>query len=189
MNLKQLPNILSLLRIAMVPLYLMSLYLIKGYSGLMLALIIFIIAGITDYLDGFLARKLNCVTDFGKIIDPLADKLIVSVALISLVINPINVISIYPVIIIIFREIMVTVLRKYMSNRKIYISANFWGKMKTVLQMVGIIVTLLYATGREVFSQLVVYESSIIAGIRIFFWGVVVVTVVSGVTYLIKIER
>jgi len=189
MNIKQLPNILSLFRIFIVPLYLAGLYLIKGQTGIIIALVLFIVAGITDFLDGYLARKLDCITELGKIIDPLADKLIVCAALISLVFEPINVISIYPVLIIFIREFVVTVVRKSYSKKQIYISANYWGKIKTVLQMGGIIIALLFTIAKDIIQPVKANEMIITFYIQLFFWVVVVITVVSGISYLTDLRK
>ncbi len=189
MNVKQLPNLLTGLRIAMVPFYLFSLYFVRGSIGVFLALLVFVVAGITDYLDGYLARRLDCVTDLGKVIDPLADKLIVSVALISLAFEPFNLISLIVVIIILARELLVTILRKYYSARKIYLSANNWGKAKTATQMTGIIGSLLYAVLREYSFIASEYYGLIEQGIRIFFWVVTVITIVSGLSYVANRTR
>lgn len=186
MNIKHLPNALTMLRIVLVPAYLFSLYIIGDALGLLIALTIFIVAGITDYFDGLLARKLDCVTDLGKIIDPLADKLVVSAALISLAIEPFLLISIYAVAIIIFRELLVTIMRKYYTRKEIYLSANYWGKVKTATQMAGIIGGLLYSLVREYSYISEDYQAPIEQGIRIFFWIVVVITIVSGLSYIIQ---
>ncbi len=149
----------------------------------MLALWIFVIAGISDYFDGMLARKLKCSSDFGKVADPLADKIIVTAALITLVI-PLDYINYYIVAIIVFREIFITILRNHNKKKKIYIAANIWGKLKTVLQMIGIITALTLEAFMPYIKPLVSYETEIKFGIELFFWLVVMVTVISGVTYL-----
>ena len=181
---RQIPNMLTLLRILIVPVYLICLYVVKGSKGADLALFFFLLAGITDFFDGHLARKLKSISDFGKVADPLADKIIVSVALITIAIYPMNFISIVVVVIIIFREILVTLLRSWYQKRDIYVSANIWGKLKTCLQMTGIIAALIFNSFRHRFAFLSENEDSFILAIQIFFWLVLVVTIVSGVTYL-----
>ena len=178
------PNILTMFRILLVPIYLFCLYIIRDQLGAELALLVFILAGITDYFDGVLARKLKSITDFGKIIDPLADKIIVSVALISIALSPMNFISIYVVYIIIFREVLVTILRCWYQKKNIYVAANIWGKLKTTLQMIGIIMALTINAGLYRMPILNDYKYNIIRGLQIFFWFVVVITIVSGITYL-----
>src|SRR5690554_153291 len=181
---RHIPNILTLFRIALVPVYLICLYLIGDASGALLALIVFVVAGITDYFDGMLARKFKSISDFGKVADPLVDKIIVSVALISIALFPMKFISIIIVIIIIFRELMVTLLRGWYQKKDIYVAANIWGKLKTTLQMIGVILALAFHAGR--FRILLFQENVelIIKGLEIFFWFVAVITIVSGITYL-----
>ncbi len=182
---RHIPNVLTILRIILVPVYLVCLYMIEDKStGALAALIVFISAAVTDYFDGVLARKLKSVTDFGKVVDPLADKIIVSVALITIALSPMRFISFYIVFIIIFREILVTILRNWYQKRKIYVAANFWGKMKTTFQMIGIISALAFNAGRYRIQFLQTNQDIIVLAIQIFFWYVAVVTVVSGTTYL-----
>jgi CDP-diacylglycerol--glycerol-3-phosphate 3-phosphatidyltransferase len=181
---RHIPNILTLFRIALVPVYLICLYLIGDASGALLALIVFVVAGITDYFDGMLARKFKSISDFGKVADPLADKIIVSVALISIALFPMKFISIIIVIIIIFRELMVTLLRGWYQKKDIYVAANIWGKLKTTLQMIGVILALAFHAGRFRILLFQENEELIIKGLEIFFWFVAVITIVSGITYL-----
>jgi len=113
-----------------------------------LALIIFIVAGITDYLDGYLARNVYGVTSFGRLMDPLADKVIVTAAFISFVglrlgDNPRSLVPAWMVVIIISREFMVTGLRLLAAGKGKVISAGRWGKHKTVWQILAISFTLL----------------------------------------------
>lgn len=175
---------LTMLRIVLVPVYLIALFVIRDQLGAELALMIFILAGISDFLDGVLARKFKSITDFGKVADPLADKIIVSVALLTIALSPMNFISIYIVIIIIFREVMVTILRSWYQKRNIYIAANFWGKLKTTLQMIGIIAALILNAGHYRFNFLSTNKELLISGLQIFFWIVAVITIMSGITYL-----
>lgn len=182
---RHIPNTLTLLRIVLVPVYLICLYTIPSNATASLAaLLIFILAAVTDFFDGLLARKLKSITDFGKVVDPLADKIIVSVALITIALAPMHFINLYVVYIIIFREIMVTILRSWYQKRNYYVAANFWGKLKTTLQMIGIIGALAFNAARYRFDALSEQESLIILIVQIFFHFVVVITVVSGITYL-----
>jgi CDP-diacylglycerol--glycerol-3-phosphate 3-phosphatidyltransferase len=147
-------------------------------------LIVFLLAAITDYFDGALARKLKSITDFGKVVDPLADKIIVSVALITIALSPMRFISIYVVYIIILRELLVTLLRSWYQKRDIYVAANIWGKLKTTYQMIGIVAALIFNAGRYRIEFLQNHEDLFILILQIFFWYVAVITVVSGITYL-----
>lgn len=181
--LKHIPNILTLLRVVLVPVYLLSLYLCEPKNGALIALLVFVIAGISDYLDGMLARKYQIISNFGKIADPLADKIIVTAALITMAIKPMNFINFYIVIIIVLREIIVTMLRSWYQKKGVYIAANMWGKIKTITQMVGIIAALVFNAARYHIHLLKNFESPIVFAIKVFFWGVAIVTIISGITY------
>lgn len=135
-----LPNTLTMIRIILVPIFMLVL-LIKIPYGQLFAALIFIIAASTDGLDGYIARKRKQVTNFGKIMDPLADKLLVSAALISLV--QLGKISGWVAIIIIGREFAVTGLRSVAAAEGIIISASKLGKYKTVSQIVAIVAILI----------------------------------------------
>ena len=129
-----LPNKLTIARVIMIPLFLICLYLNIG-CGKYIAVGIFILASLTDLLDGKIARKYNLVTNFGKFMDPLADKLLVCSALIALV----DLI----VIIIIAREFIISGFRLVASDNGVVIAASYWGKFKTAFQMITIIMLVL----------------------------------------------
>ena len=134
-----LPNRLTILRTIMIPFYLVFLYLdIAGPVSKVIAAAIFIIASLTDMLDGKIARKYGLVTNFGKFMDPLADKLLVCSALIALV--DLNRIDAWIVIIIIAREFIISGFRLVASDNGVVIAASYWGKFKTTFQMIMIIV-------------------------------------------------
>lgn len=134
-----LPNKLTVLRVIMIPFFVVfMLFDISGAPDKWIALAIFCVASFTDLLDGKIARKYNLVTNFGKFMDPLADKLLVCTAMICLVsMNKLNVIV---VIIIIAREFIISGFRLVASDSGIVIAASYWGKFKTVSQMAMIIV-------------------------------------------------
>jgi len=132
-----LPNKLTTLRVVMIPLFLLALYC----GQWMVSLVIFALASVTDALDGNIARKNNLVTDFGKFMDPLADKLLVTSALISFV-ELLDVPG-WVVFCIIARELAVTGLRTLAAGKGIVLAADKWGKIKTVTQMVWICYSLL----------------------------------------------
>lgn len=134
-----LPNKLTLLRVIMIPIFIIFM-LGEIKNGQTTAAVIFIIASATDWLDGYIARRDNLVTTFGKFMDPLADKLLVCSALICLV--EIGSIPSWIVIVIIAREFAVTGLRTLAASDNIVIAASWWGKIKTVTQMIAIIVAL-----------------------------------------------
>ena len=134
-----LPNKLTVLRVIMVPFFVFFMLTdVGGAANKWIALAIFVIASLTDMLDGKIARKYNLVTNFGKFMDPLADKLLVCSALIALV--DLNKIAAWVVIIIIAREFIISGFRLVASDNGIVIAANYWGKFKTVSQMAMIMV-------------------------------------------------
>ncbi|ACL69946.1 CDP-diacylglycerol--glycerol-3-phosphate 3-phosphatidyltransferase [Halothermothrix orenii] len=168
-----LPNKLTLTRIILVPVFMGFLFLRKDYPGYaeVLALITFVVAAVTDGLDGYLARKHKIVTKFGKIVDPLADKLLISAALISFV--AMKEISAWAAIIIIGRELAITGLRVVAASEGSVISASYWGKWKTTLQIIAIIALIL---DPEIIP-LPFNLSSILL------WVAVTITVISGIMY------
>ena len=134
-----LPNKLTILRTIMIPVFLIFLYIPGlGMTGDVLAAAIFVLASFTDLLDGKIARKYNLVTNFGKFMDPLADKLLVCSALIALV--DLNRIPAWVVIIIIAREFIISGFRLIASDNGVVIAASYWGKFKTTFQMLMVIV-------------------------------------------------
>ena len=137
-----LPNKLTILRVIMIPVFLVVLYIPGlGMAGNIAAAAIFILASITDFLDGKIARKYNLVTNFGKFMDPLADKLLVCSALIALV--DFDKVAAWIVIIIIAREFIISGFRLVAADNGIVIAASYWGKFKTVFQMLMVIVLIL----------------------------------------------
>lgn len=133
-----LPNKLTILRTILIPFFLVFLYTdFWGKANAYIAVAIFIIASLTDLLDGKIARKYNLVTNFGKFMDPLADKLLVCSALIALV--DLGKIAGWIVIIIIAREFIISGLRLIASDSGVVIAASYWGKYKTTFQMIMII--------------------------------------------------
>ena len=134
-----LPNKLTVLRVIMVPFFVFFMLTdVGGAANKWIALAIFVIASLTDMLDGKIARKYNLVTNFGKFMDPLADKLLVCSALICFV--ELDKLPAWMVIIIIAREFIISGFRLVASDNGIVIAANYWGKFKTVSQMAMIIV-------------------------------------------------
>lgn len=133
-----LPNKLTILRTILIPFFLVFLYTdFLGRANAYIAVAIFIAASLTDLLDGKIARKYNLVTNFGKFMDPLADKLLVCSALIALV--DLGKIAGWIVIIIIAREFIISGLRLIASDSGVVIAASYWGKYKTAFQMIMII--------------------------------------------------
>ena len=173
-----LANKITLLRIFLVPLFMFFLLVGSEHRLIykIIALIIFIIAAITDCLDGYVARKNKVITRFGKIADPLADKLLVSSALISLA--AMQEISPWVAIIIIGREFAVTGLRVVAASEGTVIAASKWGKWKTNLQIFAIVAVILEP---DIIS-LPLYLKDILL------WLAVLVTIISGVDYFKKTE-
>ena len=137
-----LPNKLTILRTVMIPFFILFLYTdwFHGYDKI-IAAVIFIAASLTDMLDGKIARKYNLVTDFGKFMDPLADKLLVCSAMICLIEK--GQLAAWIVIIIIAREFIISGFRLVAADNGIVIAASYWGKFKTVFQMLMVIVLIL----------------------------------------------
>ncbi|SHG94480.1 CDP-diacylglycerol--glycerol-3-phosphate 3-phosphatidyltransferase [Anaerosphaera aminiphila DSM 21120] len=165
-----LPNKLTFLRILMVPIFVIFMYVDFKYSKLV-ATLIFSIASFTDFLDGYLARKNKLVTNFGKFADPLADKILVCAALITL--TELGSIPGWGVIIIISREFSVTGLRIIAASENITIAASKLGKVKTISQLVSMIILLTNISSLHLIGL-------------IFFYIAVFFTVLSGVDYFIK---
>jgi len=163
------PNILTLLRIIMIPIFYVVFFSDITNSSLFAALI-FIVASLTDWFDGFLARKWSLVTNFGKIMDPLADKLLVMTALGCLLTS--FRIPAWAVIVILAREMAITGLRIIAASEGVVVAADMLGKFKTVFQMVAIILLLL----NNFIGIYMLY-------IAIFF------TILSGIDYIIKMNR
>ncbi|SDU06703.1 CDP-diacylglycerol--glycerol-3-phosphate 3-phosphatidyltransferase [Halopseudomonas salegens] len=137
------PNILTSLRVVLIPVFILFYYLPFGWSYLAAA-IIFTIASVTDWLDGYLARKLDQSTPFGAFLDPVADKLMVVVALILLVQSHANFWITLPAMVIIGREIVISALREWMAElgARAQVAVSNLGKYKTTAQMVALIVLL-----------------------------------------------
>ena len=164
------PNKLTLLRVILIPFFVVCMLAVSADWGKWVALAIFVIASLTDTLDGYLARRDNLVTNFGKFMDPLADKLLVCSAMICLV--DLERIPSWVVIIIIGREFVISGFRLIASDNGIVIAANYWGKIKTVCQMVMIIVVIADLGGVfGIVEQVLIYLSLLL-------------TVISLATYL-----
>ena len=184
---RYIPNSLTLFRVVLVPVFFWLIYYSQLKYNYQWATFVFIVASITDIFDGLLARRFGVVTNFGKIMDPLADKLLTLLALIALISEPMKMMNIYVFYIILFREVMITLLRHYYTMKKIYIPANVWGKVKTTFQLTGIISALVYYS--LLYPFIPSYHSKFQFGFNIFFWITAVITILSGITYLSPKER
>lgn len=185
-----LANKLTVMRMILVPVFLVFLVFDCIPYGKLVATTLFIIASITDKLDGYIARSRNQVTNFGKFMDPLADKLLVASALISLV--ELNCIPAWAVVVIIAREFAVSGLRTIAASDGTIIAASWWGKIKTVIQMIAIILLLLKVSiGEYAFLSDFIGEIKVLSWIFnslsiYMFYIAVIITIISGVDYFIK---
>lgn len=182
-----LPNNLTMLRIAAIPLICLLLLSPERAPGFWAAAL-FAAASVTDWLDGYLARRMGIVTVFGKFLDPIADKLLVMAALIMIL--PFDRVPAWMVLVILGREMIITGLRSIASSEGIVIPASNLGKYKTIFQLVAIIGLLLHYQYRWFFSVdhplLVVNMHNV--GI-FYLWIATVITIWSGVDYLNKFVR
>lgn len=137
-----LPNKLTVFRVILIPFFVLFMQPMFEGWGHYVALVIFIVASLTDMLDGKIARKYNLVTNFGKLMDPLADKLLVCTAMICLMDQ--KLLHSIVVIIIIGREFIISAFRLIAASNNVVIAAGIWGKLKTVFQMIMIIALLLH---------------------------------------------
>lgn len=171
-----LPNILTLVRIFLVPLFLLTILTRLPFGGL-IAAVIFVVAAITDGVDGYLARRNREITQLGQFLDPLADKLLVSAALIALV--ELGHLTTWVAIVIIGREMAVTGLRGIAAAEGTVISAGPWGKAKTVFQIIFIVAAILAG---ELPPQ---FWLQILAGwlVEPMLWIAVALTIWSGLDY------
>ena len=177
-----LPNKLTILRICMIPLFVLTFYLTVIPFNFIISAVIFVLASMTDFLDGYIARKNNLVTDFGKFLDPIADKVLVSTALIILLVPPINV-TILPwyssimVALIIARELMISGFRLVAAGKGKVIAADKSGKIKTFITDIAITYILVVAQ----------FNLSILNLIGVILLGVsTLLTIISGIECLVK---
>lgn len=168
-----LPNRLTILRVLLIPFFVAFMLIPDVPYGNYIAVAIFIVASLTDLADGKIARKYNLVTNFGKFMDPLADKLLVCAALICLVET--GQLAAWMVIVIISREFIISGFRLVAADNGVVIAASYWGKFKTTFQMLMIIVLVLDLPW-EPFDWLGV----------ILTWAALLLTVISLCDYLIK---
>lgn len=170
------PNKLTIARVIMVPFFVVL--ALTGWGGAAnryICLAIFVLASATDCLDGYLARKYHLITDFGKFMDPLADKLLVCSAIICMV--ELGRLEAWIVIVIIAREFIISGFRLIAAENGVVIAANYWGKFKTVSQMIMTILLILNFGG--VWHILT----------RIFVWLSLVLTVISLLTYILQNKK
>ena len=168
-----LPNKITVVRFFMVPVFAVIFLLEKPWSN-NIGLVVFLIACISDFFDGYLARKNNLITDFGKLMDPLADKLLICTALVCFVELRDN-FPAWCAILIIAREFIISGIRQIAAEKKCIIMASYWGKTKTVVQMILCVFFILDLD----YNWFVVCEN-------IFMWLSAALTVISLVDYIVK---
>lgn len=183
-----LPNKLTLARIALSPVF-MALILIDDTRAKLASLIVFVIAALTDLGDGYFARKTGRITGFGKFMDPLADKILASTALISLV--ALGYVHGWMVVTIVAREFLITGIRSMAAYRGMLITPSFWARIKTVLQMTTISVILLFVYLKAMLMPLgynwSMFESpTTIWVFDIMMFVTMIVTVATGIHYLVR---
>ena len=169
-----LPNKITVFRASMVPVFLVFMLMPGISGGNYIAASIFAIASASDFLDGYLARKNNLVTDFGKFMDPLADKLLVCSALICLIES--GKLASWIVIVIIAREFIISGFRLVASDNGVVIAASYWGKFKTTFQIIMICLMIADLAPLYYVTQIVM-------------WIALALTVISLLDYLIKNKR
>ncbi|MBI5868357.1 MAG: CDP-diacylglycerol--glycerol-3-phosphate 3-phosphatidyltransferase [candidate division Zixibacteria bacterium] len=183
-----LPNKLTIARIALSPVF-MALILIDDTRAKLASLVVFVIAALTDLGDGYFARRSGRITGFGKFMDPLADKILASTALISLV--ALGYVRGWMVIVIVAREFLITGVRSMAAYRGMLIVPSFWARIKTALQMLTISVILLFVYLKAMLvplgyhwaifeSQRTIFVFDVLMGITM------VITVATGVDYLVR---
>ena len=168
-----LPNKLTVLRVIMIPFFVAALLYDGGANQNMryVAAALFVIASLTDMLDGKIARKYNLVTNFGKFMDPLADKLLVCSALICMI--ELRELPAWMVIIIISREFIISGFRLVASDNGVVIAASYWGKFKTTFQMIGVVLLIFNIPVLSTLTTIIV-------------WIALALTVISLVDYIVK---
>ena len=168
-----LPNKLTILRVIMIPFFVAALLYDGGANQNMryVAAALFIIASLTDMLDGKIARKYNLVTNFGKFMDPLADKLLVCSALICMI--ELRELPAWMVIIIISRAFIISGFRLVASDNGVVIAASYWGKFKTTFQMIGVVLLIFNIPALSTLTTIIV-------------WIALALTVISLVDYIVK---
>lgn len=192
-----LPNKLTLLRILLVPLFVVFMCLPQEWIWpIYTALAIYIVAALTDFLDGYISRKKGLVTTFGKIMDPLADKLLVSSGFIML--TALGIIPGWMTVIIIFRDFFVNALRMFGADNQKELSASLSGKIKTLFQLVGIPLGILnvafipeygYAAFIESASKMAMFELMINVFMTVTITVAVIATVISFFVYLKRFKN
>src|SRR6201992_4474500 len=188
-----LPNALTILRIVLVPVFAVA-FVMPGDAARLVAFLVFVIAGVSDWLDGFAARKLKAGSDFGRMLDPIADKVLVAVALMMLVaegtfrrVNPetgdsvFSLLRLVPALIILAREILVSVLREFLAGTRVSVPVTAVAKFKTAVQMIAIGAMILTPLGDRIAPGIPAITYAAIAYLLL--WVAAALTVYTGVIY------
>jgi cardiolipin synthase len=187
-----LPNAITMLRILLVPVFVIA-FVMPGDAARMVAVLVFLVAGVSDWLDGFAARKLKAGSDFGRMLDPIADKVLVAVALMMLVAegtslpshNPatgaLSLLRLVPAVIILSREILVSGLREFLAGTRVSVPVTAIAKFKTAVQMLAIGAMLLTPLTDEYFPE--IPAKTYLAAAYILLWVAAALTVYTGVIY------
>lgn len=175
---RHIPNALTILRMLVIPVFAYLMFTHASGDAGWIILWLFVGASLTDWLDGYLARKMNVISDFGKIMDPLADKLLVLTALAGLTWLPPYRLPMAIFFIILIREVAITILREINKKRGIIMPADKLGKLKTVMQMLGITAALALS------ASIVNLSRSVIISVQSWFWLVAAITLYSGINYI-----
>ncbi|MBU6390893.1 MAG: CDP-diacylglycerol--glycerol-3-phosphate 3-phosphatidyltransferase [Planctomycetota bacterium] len=170
-----LPNRLTLMRLLLAIVF----FVVLSYRYYTISLLAFLLAWLTDWLDGYLARKKGLLTDFGRIADPFVDKIIICGGFILLIQHARDIIPSWMVVVIVAREFLVNSLRSYSESKGIEFGATIWGKAKMFIQSLTISVILLF------FAHLQ-HIIAIKQGIIIMLWLTTIITLVSGIKYMVK---
>ncbi len=177
------PNKLTVARVIITPLFMLA-FLSSIPHRFLISAIIFSIASITDAVDGKLARKNNQITTFGKFLDPVADKMLTTAALLAFIQE--GICGAWPVFIILTREFIVTSMRLISASQNIVVPANIWGKIKTATQMTFTIVILLWGELVEVFGFL---RENFYDVTNVMIWITAALAAISGIVYLAKAKK
>ncbi|MBU1087445.1 MAG: CDP-diacylglycerol--glycerol-3-phosphate 3-phosphatidyltransferase [Candidatus Omnitrophica bacterium] len=183
-----LPNKLTVTRIILSFIFIIFIFS-QGFLAKTLAFAVFLIASLTDFFDGYIARKYNLITDLGKLLDPIADKILVLAAFSAFVYM--RIIPVWMLVIIIFRELLITGIRLVLARKGKVIAASIWGKYKTVGQMIAIFIILSFIVIKEAgtnkydfWSQ--AWQISSINIINFVMYITIGLTLVSGISYFLK---
>ncbi|MBQ6819289.1 MAG: CDP-diacylglycerol--glycerol-3-phosphate 3-phosphatidyltransferase [Clostridia bacterium] len=183
------PNKLTVMRMILTPFFLLAL-LWEFPFHYWVALGIFIFASLTDMWDGKLARKYNLITDFGKFLDPIADKMLTTAAFLGFIQLDLGVGVVWITFLVLMREFMVASVRMLAAAKGTVIAADIWGKVKTVVQMVAVIMVLSFEGFMELFARFcpsfTLLNAPMVILYNIVLWASAVLTVISGVNYLVK---